>query len=91
MKLQDALFNWLQMKIVAEARPQDQAAQDTLEFFQTILQEDHKLGQLTVESTDTDYEIVYDEGDQRQVKKFNREWAEQLLREIEDNPKYNEQ
>ena len=33
MRLDDALFNWLQIQIVAEARPDDNAAAETRDFF----------------------------------------------------------
>ncbi len=33
MNLQDTLFNWLQISIVAEARPEDGAARETKDFF----------------------------------------------------------
>lgn len=32
MKREDALFNWLQIQVVAEARPDDQSALDTAAF-----------------------------------------------------------
>ena len=32
MKLQDAFFNWLQMHIVSQARPDDEAAKERLIF-----------------------------------------------------------
>lgn len=91
MKLQDALFNWLQMKIVAEARSEDHAAQDTCDFFETILKEDHQLEQLNITPMDEQYEVTYFEGTATQTKRFDRELADQLLHDIESNPKYNNQ
>ncbi len=37
MNLQDTLFNWLQISIVAEARPEDGAARETKDFFRAHL------------------------------------------------------
>ena len=37
MKLTDALFNWLQIRIVGDARPRDRSARDTVQFFEQIL------------------------------------------------------
>ncbi|SFJ05522.1 hypothetical protein [Thermoflavimicrobium dichotomicum] len=41
MQLKDALFNWLQIQIVWDARPSDRSARDTVLFFEEILREDH--------------------------------------------------
>ncbi|CAG7620379.1 hypothetical protein ACFQI7_05815 [Paenibacillus allorhizosphaerae] len=90
MNLQDALFNWLQIRIVAEARPDDQAAQETKQFFEDILREDHKLDEFSVTSDETMYRIKYGSGEQRKLQMFDRESAEQLLSDINSNPKYNE-
>lgn len=32
MQLMDTLFNWLQIKVVWDARPADRSAKDTVEF-----------------------------------------------------------
>ncbi|MDB5052298.1 MAG: hypothetical protein JWM44_348 [Bacilli bacterium] len=90
MVLQDALFNWLQMKIVSDARPDDGAAKETLDFFAQILSEDHKLTRFDV--SDKDETMIYiqfetDGTSKRQM--FDRERAEQLLTDINSNPKYN--
>ena len=92
VKLEDALFNWLQIRIVAEARPDDQAAKDTMDFFSTILTEDHHLSNIQVLSLDDDLlQIVYEAEDGTAHKKtFSKQLAEQLLYDIEANPKYND-
>ena len=91
MKLEDALFNWLQIKIVSDARPDDRAAEDTMMFFGKILEEDHNITGLTiVERKDTMIHICMEQDGEEQVKAFDREWAETLLKDINSNPKYNE-
>ena len=91
MNLRDALYNWLQMKIVADARPEDQAAAETRLFFETILTEDHKLTEFSVgETTDRYYTVRFELEGRVAVEKFDRELADQLLGDIESNPKYNE-
>jgi len=90
MVLQDALFNWLQMKIVSEARPDDGAAKETLDFFGIILTEDHHLLDVVVGTEDETklyIQFVLDGKSQKQL--FDRERAEQLLTDINSNPKYN--
>jgi len=91
MNLQDALFNWLQMHIVAKARPEDRAAKDTLDFFDEILRDDHHLTEYEVIGTDDTFiHIQYTaEGKSKKVM-FDREHAEQLLTDINSNPKYNQ-
>lgn len=90
MELRDALFYWLQMKLVCEARPEDQAAKDTLTFFEQILAEDHALEHYQVSESDTVSIVVTAEsrGEAKNYR-FDREMAEQLLGQIEENPKYN--
>ncbi|MFC0216323.1 hypothetical protein ACFFK0_28400 [Paenibacillus chartarius] len=90
MKLQDALFNWLQIRIVAEARPDDRAAMDTRDFFEQILREDHHLSHFEVSRVDeTMIHIRYTADGTTKLQMFDREQAEQLLADIEANPKYN--
>lgn len=90
MKLQDALFNWLQIKLVSEARTEDRAARETLDFFEQILREDHHLDRFDiVEQDDTSIVIETHCGDQISRQKIDRERAEQLLDSINENPKYN--
>ncbi|UJF35111.1 hypothetical protein [Paenibacillus hexagrammi] len=90
MKLQDALFNWLQMHIVVEARPDDQAAKDTLDFFAVVLNEDHAVsGMETLEDT-LKITITYEQEGISKQQVFDREAAEKLLEDINSNPKYNQ-
>lgn len=90
MKLQDALFNWLQMHIVVQGRPDDRAAQETLEFFAEILREDHALRFVQiVQVDDRSIHIGYEEEGISKKQQFDRESAEKLLEDIRSNPKYN--
>ncbi|WP_409341283.1 hypothetical protein [Paenibacillus sp. MBLB4367] len=89
MTLQDALFNWLQIKIVSEARPDDQAAKETLDFFEQILTEDHKLTSFRIAAQDATMVHVQFEADGKSKKQlFDLEHSRQLLVDIESNPKY---
>jgi hypothetical protein len=90
MKLEDAFFNWLQIKIVADARTDDGAANETLQFFETILIEDHKLEHFAVDRTDDHaYYIHFTQDGNRRELKYDRELVEKLLDDINSNPKYN--
>ncbi len=91
MKLQDALFNWLQIKVVSDARPDDRAAKDTMDFFMEILTEDHKLTSIQLDQTDDEVlQVRFELEGKQHVQTFDRELAEQLLIDINSNPKYNE-
>ncbi|MBO8171172.1 MAG: hypothetical protein H0Z33_04675 [Bacillaceae bacterium] len=89
MKLFDALFNWLQIKIVADARPDDKAAVETRTFFEQLLKEDHDVSIVEVKKDDTMYHIRYQqEGETVKTQMFDRESSEQLLDAIENEPKF---
>lgn len=87
--MEDALFNWLQIHIVAKARPEDRAAQETADFFYEIVSEDHLLKELTYEVDDTSYTVKYTLDGTSHGKRFDRIAVEQLLRQIESEPRYN--
>jgi hypothetical protein len=90
MRLEDALFNWLQIRIVADARPEDGAARSTLEFFEEILREDHGLTDVAVAAVDAaTIQVRYIQEGRSELQLFDREAGEQLLLDIEANPKYN--
>ncbi|MCA0753805.1 hypothetical protein KP806_02015 [Paenibacillus sp. N4] len=90
MKLEAALFNWLQIRLVADARPEDRAALDTVVFFEQILTEDHGLTRFEVAgSDDTMMHVRYEKDGRSKLQLFPREDAMQLLADIDSNPKYN--
>lgn len=90
MDLRTALFNWVQIKLVAEARPDDEAAQETNRFFEEILVEDHGVTSMKIEvSVDELVHVHFTAVDKPMSMKFDRELSEQLLQDINANPKYN--
>ncbi|WP_214629132.1 hypothetical protein [Paenibacillus agaridevorans] len=90
MRLEDALFYWLQIKLVAEGRPDDDAALRTLAFFEDILREDHGLDQVAVSSMDSDrIKVTYEKAGKPYSQHYPRELGEALLQDIISNPKYN--
>lgn len=90
MKLEDAIFNYLQIKIVSDARPDDKAAKDTMHFFEEILRDDHKLANVHITEREDLLQVHFEHEGSQQVKSFDREIAQQLLVDINSNPKYNE-
>jgi hypothetical protein len=90
LQQKDALFNWLQIKIVWEARPSDISAKDTVEFFQTMLEEDHEITNITMKKQDQAYLISYHQKGKEHQISFPEELAEKLLKDITEEPKYNQ-
>jgi hypothetical protein len=89
MKLEESLFNWLQIHLVAEARPEDLAAKETVRFFEDILTEDHGVTELAISAQDTTMiHIRYTINGKTKMQMFGREQAEQLFSDIDSNPKY---
>jgi hypothetical protein len=91
MRLEDALFNWLQIKLVAEARHDDDAAHETRLFFEEILREDHAVSRFETTQDETMIHINYEIDGKRKKLMFDKESAFQLLDDINSNPKYNNQ
>ena len=90
MKLQDALFNWVQIRLVADARPDDNAANETESFFAEVLRDDHKLGNVHIAKLDdTMVHVRFEQDGATKTQMFDKEHAEQLLSDINANPKYN--
>jgi hypothetical protein len=90
MKLEDALYNWVQIRLVADARPDDNAAKETESFFAEILRDDHKLGHVHIAKTDdTMVHVRYEQEGKTKMQMYDKEHAEQLLSDINANPKYN--
>lgn len=90
MKLADSLYNWLQIKLVADRRPDDPAARDTLEFFARLLAEEHgvDISRLAYDVEEAVIHVHYVQHGQPKRHMFSREAAEILLRHIENEPRY---
>ncbi|MBA4494282.1 hypothetical protein ACFO25_05650 [Paenactinomyces guangxiensis] len=90
MQLTDALFNWLQIQIVWEARSSDRSARDTVLFFEEILREDHQVEKLEKKIDGDHYVIKYEQNGSAKSQTYPREAAEKLLKDILAEPKYNQ-
>lgn len=89
MKREDALFNWLQIQVVADARPDDQSALDTAAFFLQLLQEDHMISELGYRQEGSWY-VLFGTADNQAIEtRYPAESVESLLAAIEGEPKYN--
>jgi hypothetical protein len=88
LELRQALFHWLQMQIVCEARPRDRAAKETTLFFAEVLREDHQVTQLAQKWEQDQYVILFRRAEEEQMQTFSRATVEQLLQDILAEPKY---
>ncbi|MCF6410416.1 hypothetical protein [Pseudalkalibacillus salsuginis] len=89
MNLQDALYNWLTIKKVSDERKDDQAAKDTLDFFEEMLRDDHQVADLQIEKKPPFYHIHFKIDGKDYKKQFPIELIDALYEAIESEPKYN--
>ncbi len=85
MTLDQALFNWLQIYYVLEQRPHDEAAQETCQFFWTILTEDHGVQTVEVDQHDDMYIVRLQQKGVELEKKFPVQAVQQLWFDLEEN------
>lgn len=89
MTLDDAIFNWLQIRYVSEQRSDDGAAKDTLQFFNEILEEDFKLQDINVSIDDGMYVVNFVHEGKEREKRHPVDFVRQLCIDIESEAKYN--
>ncbi|PLR97429.1 hypothetical protein [Bacillus sp. T33-2] len=84
--VQDALYNWLTIKVVTDARPDDTAAKQTEDQFAQILEEEHSIESVDITKDDEMYYISYEQNGERISTRFPRELIEVLLQQINQEP-----
>lgn len=85
--LQDAFYNWLSIKVVSDARPNDKAAKETLEQFDIILKEDHQVEKvLRMEQTEELYYVHYIKEGEEKSMRFPKDLIDFMLNAIEREP-----
>lgn len=89
MKIEDVIFNWLQITVVYKARPNDLSAKETSEFFRRILTEDHNVSDINYELDGFTYNIRYVVDGKEATIRFNSTMVDKLVTDIENEPKYN--
>lgn len=90
MNLQDAIYNWLSIKQVSDARPEDEAAKDTYLFFAEILRDDHHVEKEEILKDDVWYTVhVWVDGEKKKFQ-YPVELIDALLVSIKAEPKYNQ-
>ncbi|SFS49521.1 hypothetical protein [Marininema halotolerans] len=89
MRFEDTLFNWLQIRLVWNARPKDGSAEETVRFFEQMLTEDHGVRELSLTMEADQYRISWQKEDGEEARLYDRKQAESLLQSIEAEPRYN--
>lgn len=84
--IQDSLYNWLTIKVVSEARPDDTAAQSTTELFEGLLQTEHGISNLEVTTDEVMYYVDYLHKGERKNSRFPLELIEFMLQQINQEP-----
>ncbi|HZG82324.1 MAG TPA: hypothetical protein VEZ13_16280 [Brevibacillus sp.] len=88
MKREDALFNWLQIQVVADARPDDKSALDTAAFFRDVLREDHGIEDLAYRREGDWYVLTDKTKTEASESRYPAEAIDALLVAIENEPRY---
>lgn len=84
--LQDALYNWLTIKVVSDERPDDIAAEETRILFETILLEDHGIGQIEVVKDEIMYTLHFQKAGEIKKMSFPCELIEVMINQINEEP-----
>jgi len=84
--LQDVLYNWLTIKVVYDARPDDTAAEETFHHFEEIVKSEYQVAILEVTKDDVMYHISYQRGEEIKKARFPRELIEIMLKQINQEP-----
>ncbi len=84
--LQDTLYNWLTIKVVADARKDDESAQDTTALFYDILTNEHGLKNIQIDKNDQMYLVHYTIGDEKKSTRFPIELIDVMLQQMEAEP-----
>jgi hypothetical protein len=86
MSLQDKLYNWLTIKVVVEARPEDTAAKDTMNMFEQLLAEENGIQSPEVTMDEDMYYIEVNTNENQKTYRFPRELIEVMLDQISNEP-----
>jgi hypothetical protein len=84
--LQDAIYNWLTIKIVSDARPDDTAAVETTQLFEQILAEEHNVESHEMKRDAIMYYVTVVQEGQSKEYRFPRDLIEVMLDQIRQEP-----
>ncbi|WP_108669838.1 hypothetical protein [Peribacillus acanthi] len=84
--LQDALYNWLTIKVVCDARPDDTAAIETEIMFRNILENDHRVEVKGIRTDEDMYFIDFSQESEDKSVRFPAELIDVMLNQIQAEP-----
>jgi hypothetical protein len=84
--VQDALYNWLSIKVVCDVRPEDTAAKETLDLFDEIIKDEHQLTNIEITKDDVMYYVSYTHEGESKKTRFPRDLIEVMLNQINQEP-----
>lgn len=86
MNVHDSIYNWLTIKVVTDARPEDEAATETEEMFLQMLKNDHGINEIQYEKADLFYHVSYRDNEDSKSTKYPIELIEVMLKQILAEP-----
>jgi len=84
--MQDAVYNWLSIQIVADERQDDRSAVDTASFFWEMLQEDHQVKDIDVQKLEDMYFVTCFTQDEKREFRFPLELIDCMNDTIKNEP-----
>ncbi|AZB42787.1 hypothetical protein CEF21_11040 [Bacillus sp. FJAT-42376] len=84
--LQDTLYNWLSIKVVALDRTDDPSAFETAELFEKLLREDHGVEQLTFHPDEDMYWISCVQNGEEYRTRFPKELIDVMKDQMRKEP-----
>jgi len=84
--VQDALYNWLTIKVIFEARPSDAAAKETYVLFDGILKNDHGVSIVEIEVKEDFYLVKFIQNEKERSTRFPIEMIDCFRDQIKMNP-----
>jgi len=83
--LNQAIYNWLTIKLVADGRKEDFAAKETVSLFEEILHSEYKVFNKELMINDRFYIVNVDTSEGKKTFQFSKDVAESLLNFIEQH------
>jgi len=84
--LQDAIYNWLSIKVVSDHRPEDVAAKETTAMFFQILKEEFKVEDIHITSDEEKYVVDIQTSDEKKSYRYPRELIDSMIQQINREP-----
>jgi len=84
--LQDALYNWLTIKVVVDARPDDTAAVETFSFFDLMLKEEHHIEDISINKDEVMYYLTYSISGEQKKSRYPIELIDIMHDQIQQDP-----